>query len=70
MWDTVHDSVKHIHYQAANVAYWPCLWVVLQNGWTALIWACDKGWDIVVRDLLSAGADIVAKTNVGGEVTA
>ena len=48
---------------------WPCLCVVLQNGWTALIWASDKGWDIVVRDLLSAGADIEAKTNVGGEVT-
>ena len=44
----------------------PGLWVVLQNGWTALIWASDKGWHIVVLDLLRAGADIEAKTKVSG----
>ena len=48
----------------------PCLWVVLQYGWTALIWASDKGWDIVVGDLLRAGANTEAKINVSGEVTA
>ena len=47
---------------------WRGLCDVLQNGWTALIWASDKGWDIVVQDLLIAGADIEVKSNVGGEV--
>jgi hypothetical protein len=35
-----------------------------QSGWTALIWAAEKGHADCARLLLDAGADKNAKTNV------
>ena len=46
-----------------------CLFViicyfVLQDGWSALIWAANNGHDTIVSFLISHGANVNAKDNV------
>ena len=42
--------------------------VMLQDGWTALIFACQEGYSEVVQKLLKAGAKKEAADKVGGRV--
>ena len=42
------------------------LLVLVQNGWTALIEAADKGHDKIAALLINHGADVNLKTKVGG----
>ena len=42
--------------------------LLLQSGYTALHWACDRGHAEVVKLLMSNNADISAKANVSDYV--
>ena len=47
-----------------NLLLWP-LYLAPQNGWTALIWASYNSRLEVMQVLLTAGANIEAKSHVG-----
>ena len=44
--------------------WYPLAHFILQDGWTALMWACDSGHTDVVQELLSGGVQVDLQTEV------
>ena len=62
-------SSSHLFHCCLEISHNSSLWIARwcpQDGSTALIEASYKGHSQVVKELAAAGADVNAKTNVGG----
>ena len=44
------------------------LYLDFQDGWTALMWACDSGHTDVVQELIAGGAKVDLQTEVRPEI--